>query len=100
MGEAGPREMGRSSAPPEASSFATSRTLLDALGLDETISTMAINQIKLINRHLGLHNHVETFEQLKCTKVPVLEAINLSRISHEEYKAFVSSNGSTKLRHA
>ena len=89
MGEAEPREMGRSSAPSEVSSFAISRTLLEAIGLEDTISKTSINKIKLINKHLGLHNHVDTFEQhssvLTSTKVPVLKAINLSRISHDEY---------------
>ena len=85
VGEAEPRKMGHSSAPSEVSSFATSRTLLGAIGLEDTISKTSINKIKLINKHLGLHNHVDTFEQLKRTKVPVLKAINLSRISHDEY---------------
>ena len=98
VGEA-EREMGRSSAPSEVSSFATSRTLLEAIGLENTgtISKTSINKMKLINKHLGLHNHVDTFEQLKRTKVPVLKALNLSRNNTQD---MVSSNGPTKLRHA
>ena len=43
------------------------------------ISKTPINKITLINKHLGLHNHVDTFEQPKRTKVPVLKAIIICR---------------------
>ena len=85
------RKMGYSSNPSEVSSSATPRTLLESIGLDNVSkstghnSKAMVNKIKLINRHLGLHNHVDTFEQLRRTTVPVLKAINLSRISTEEY---------------
>ena len=84
-GEAHRRKMGRYDAPPVTSSDVRPRTLLEAIGIENDQSKFAINTIKRINQHHGLHNHTETIVQLKTIKVPVLGAINLSRTSRDEY---------------